>query len=139
MINSIFSQILSHSFCLACVVAGGIAVAGGDYISIFNMIITLGPGQLFVDIPVDIVNDEIFEMLESFYGNLVLTEAFDRVTVDPAMARADIMDDGSIVTTLYCLLPLLNNIQSTRLSCNVSISLKLAFFACPYAYYLSIN
>ena len=73
------------------------------------MIITLGPGQLFVDIPVGIVNDEIFEMLESFYGNLVETEASDRVTVDPAMARADIMDDESIVTTLYCLLPLLNN------------------------------
>ena len=77
------------------------------------MIITLGPGQRFVDIPVGIVNDEAVEELESFYGNLVLTEAFDRVTVNPDMARADIMDDKSIVTTLYCFLPLLNNIPST--------------------------
>ena len=106
-INSIFSQILSHSFCLACVVAGGIAVAGGDYITIFNMVITLGPGQLFVDISVDIVNDEIVEVLKRFYGNLILTEAFDRVAVVPAMARVDIIDDEGIVTTLYCSLYLL--------------------------------
>ena len=77
------------------------------------MTITLGPGQLFVDIPVGIVNDENVEELESFYGNLVLTEAFDRVTVNPDMARADIIDDEGIVTTLYCFIPLLNNIQST--------------------------
>ena len=71
------------------------------------MVITLGPGQLFVDIPVDIINDEIVEVLESFYGNLVLTEAFDCVAVDPAMARVEIIDDEGIVTTLYCFLYLL--------------------------------
>ena len=73
-------------------------MAGGDYLSILNMSITLGPGQLFVDISVDIVNDDVFEMPESFYGNLVLTEAFERVILDPDMARANIMDDeGSVI------------------------------------------
>ena len=64
------------------------------------MTITLGPGQHFINISVDIVNDDIFEVLKSFYGNLVLTEAFEGVILDPDMARADIIDDEGLVTAL---------------------------------------
>ena len=58
------------------------------------MVITLGPGQLFVEIPVDIVNDDIVEEMESVYGNLlnITGDADLRVTVNHTMARADIID-----------------------------------------------
>ena len=88
--------ILLHACLGVCgvYIAGGIAVAGEDYISISNMVITLGPDQLFVDIPVDIVNDDIVEEMESVYGNLlnITGDADLRVTVNRTMARADIID-----------------------------------------------
>ena len=80
--------------------AGGTSVAVGDYIPIVNRVIHLGPDKPFVDIPVDIVNDDVFECLVStFYGNIVQITTGDSelVTVYPSKATAVIVDDEGII------------------------------------------
>ena len=56
----------------------------------------------------DLMNDDIFEADETFFGNLVLVDGLEMVvTIDPAQATAVIVDDeGSLLQISILLITL---------------------------------
>ena len=70
-------------------------MAGLDYTSIINMPIILSAGMQSIDIPVDLINDPIFDNFEMFLGILSLVTT-DRVSLSLGTADATIIDSNGM-------------------------------------------
>ena len=68
--------------------------AGSDYDEISGLLLAFGPGSTRLDVPVNIINDDVFEVTEDFSASLILVEGpADRVAVNPSRADVFILDD----------------------------------------------
>ena len=63
-----------------------------DYTSV-SQLLTFGPGQTTQNVPVTIVNDNVFEETEQFMASLELVTTGVDVQVIPAEATVNIFDD----------------------------------------------
>ncbi len=73
------------------------ALAGLDYVLVINMPIILSAGIQTINIPVDLINDPIFENNEIFQSTLTITSG-ERVSLSSSTADATIFEDDGICT-----------------------------------------
>ena len=70
--------------------------AGSDYNALMNFVFIMTQGQTSATIPVPIINDDAFELTESFSAALSLISPITpRITVAPNEAGITIEDDDS--------------------------------------------
>ena len=89
-------------------------MAGVDYTSIINMPIILRARMQSIDIPVDLINDPMFENNEMFQGTLTIISG-ERVSLSPGTADATIIEGitlRSIIYSIVCII-LVKKIYST--------------------------
>ena len=69
-------------------------LGGNDYTGISDLSLTFGPNTSSIDIPVDINNDNVFELTEMFSAALSFPgDPIPRVTLSPDSAQITIFDD----------------------------------------------
>ncbi len=71
------------------------AMGGLDYTSIINMPIILSAGMQSINIPVDLINDLMFENNEMFQAILTIVSG-ERVSLSPGTADATIIEDDGM-------------------------------------------
>lgn len=72
-----------------------IPLANSDYTEISDLLLTIGPNSTQAFVPVDIANDTVFEITETFYVSLTLVDSAPvHVAVVPSVAVYVIDDDG---------------------------------------------
>ena len=65
-----------------------------DYISFANLLLTFGSVTTTIDVPVTIIGDTVFELVESFNATLSFPGApVSRVIIFPNSAQTTIFDD----------------------------------------------
>ena len=67
-------------------------IAGSDYTSPGAVTLTFNSTTTSLEVPVDILNDNILENNETFIGDLATTD--DRVDLNPINATATIIEDN---------------------------------------------
>ncbi len=78
-------------------------MAGVDYISVINMPIILSAGIQTINIPVELINDPIFENNEMFQGTLTIVSG-ERVSLSPGTANATIIEDEGMYMYIHTML-----------------------------------
>ncbi len=78
-------------------------MAGMDYISVINMPIILSAGIQTINIPVELINDPIFENNEMFQGTLTIVSG-KRVSLSPGTANATIIEDEGMYMYIHTML-----------------------------------
>ena len=72
-----------------------IAVAGSDYVGRSNMLLTFNAATRSIEVPVNLIDDSVYEEEEDFSGTLTLASSSQRVTIVQGSALATIVDDDS--------------------------------------------
>ena len=77
----------------------GTAIAGEDYIANLGQLLIFDSSNSSIDVPVTIEDDSVYEFDEVFFGNLTRDGSLAslRVNVDPASARATIIDEEGLL------------------------------------------
>ncbi len=79
------------------------AVADQDYFSVIDMSMILSAGmQSGLEIPVELINDPIFENNEVFQGKLTIIRG-ERVSLSPGTVDATIINDDGMYTCIILL------------------------------------
>ena len=73
--------------------AGRIAVAGSDYVRRSNVLLTFNAATRSIDVPVNLIDDSVYEREEDFSGTLMLVPDLQRVAIDRGSAVATIVDN----------------------------------------------
>ena len=72
------------------------AVAGSDYVGRSNVLVTFNGTTRSIDVSVNLLGNYVPEEEEDFSGILTLVSDSPRVTIDPDIALATIVDNESI-------------------------------------------
>ena len=67
-------------------------IAPADYVNTVRSL-TFGPGVSTLQVTVDVKDDRLLEINETFFGNLRPLTNFGRVLLQPSRAMATIVDD----------------------------------------------
>ena len=69
-------------------------IGENDYTGISSLSLTFGPTTSSIHIPIDLINDNIFELTEMFNAALSFSgDQIPRVTLSPDSAQITIFDD----------------------------------------------
>ena len=74
---------------------GRIAVAGSDYVSRSNVLLTFNAATRSIEVPVNLRDNNVFKGEKDFSGTLTLVTGSQRVAIVERSAVATIVDDES--------------------------------------------
>ena len=81
------------SWLLSKIFEGRLAINGSDYVGRSNVLLTFNGSTRRIDVPVNLIDDSVYEGVEDFIGNLTLVSDSQRVAIVRGSVVATIVDD----------------------------------------------